>query len=800
MKGPQSDSAVHKQTRRKPVKSCAFCRQRKLKCDHQRPLCSSCRARGLSSCVYALNKFEDCAGPVTPDPVPSNVPELLDNSRIVASLLRQVTSLQEQLAEKNRLLDYGSGSAGSHTADNSPQGIVSKPWNPLNKFYYFQCKGSGRRILYGPTSFRTNLHNHRFGFGEKYEQIWAKIKVERNKWKQSHPGSSSLQELLNIEDEHTPNTRSLIQEVCASLPSFETCVDLINTFFDPVYSQLFLVNKVLDKHKIMHDFHSSFIPTNEELLPDGGRRIVFLVPSTKKNYYKIGVILMILSWNLFHRDTPTAITKFIVYLTGQSTGKTFFIERAQLLFLSSYYFKTFVQNVDDTHTINTISLLVSTALSLGLDRDIALIYKGQENVVGSIKSLRNLWYSIVFLDLESSFRLGRPLMLSHIDLDYETAETAEVEDDDYIEKLKKFIKLTRPFQRQAMAKRGIPQLEMFCDKIIDFVETCLPPVGDFLNKKKFNNISFYDVQILSLALEMIMGFNNLRFSVMEELCPQVKATNLQSGMYTFALLKALGDRCFELDQKYFPQMIGDGYKYLPPYLTLLTNLSGGLFARTTSIISAILYCHLTMFENNDFIFVKNVNKFKWDLSTLKPPKRMLKVPLLAAINKYKEISDAWMNPKDEVKRQIGMRSYGFVITKHMYFTVRTVLDKALEYRKMAENSWASQLNANPDHSAVQTREMSPSPANQTEQGVEPPVSYRFHSPELDLLLTNQMQNDLASIDGSTSGSDTVQVKGLCTEKEAEMLQMITDEFWQSYNSGWEELVNNPGTIPLLDSN
>lgn len=39
--------------RNKLIKSCGFCRRRKLRCDQQKPMCSTCISRNLVACQYA---------------------------------------------------------------------------------------------------------------------------------------------------------------------------------------------------------------------------------------------------------------------------------------------------------------------------------------------------------------------------------------------------------------------------------------------------------------------------------------------------------------------------------------------------------------------------------------------------------------------------------------------------------------------------------------------------------------------------------------------------------------------------
>ena len=72
--------------RRKLVKSCLFCRKRKLKCNKAKPMCQQCSARKLPSCVYLSNFNFDVI----------SVDEIFDKNPNVR-LLNEIIDLKSQL-------------------------------------------------------------------------------------------------------------------------------------------------------------------------------------------------------------------------------------------------------------------------------------------------------------------------------------------------------------------------------------------------------------------------------------------------------------------------------------------------------------------------------------------------------------------------------------------------------------------------------------------------------------------------------------------------------------------------------
>ena len=146
----------------------------------------------------------------------------------------------------------------NYTLDKNNDEEVSQNFNqhlpnPLKAYYYLQYKASGRRILYGTTSMMTNIFKHWCGLGHKFNQLWVKIKFERNKWKFSY-NASNLTELNFFELPINTKFSTLLKRVCRDLPPYNKCIEIIHSFFDSPYKDLCLVNPTLDKYTVINDF------------------------------------------------------------------------------------------------------------------------------------------------------------------------------------------------------------------------------------------------------------------------------------------------------------------------------------------------------------------------------------------------------------------------------------------------------------------------------------------------------------------------------------------------------------------
>lgn len=186
-------------------------------------------------------------------------------------------------------------------------------------------------------------------------------------------------------------------------------------------------------------------------------------------------------------------------------------------------------------------------------------------------------------------------------------------------------------------------------------------------------------------------------------------------------------------------------------------------------------------------------------------------------------------------------SYHFVVATSMQLTFRKVLDNALEYRRRAEEAWVSQLgtdtkidveryiaNQNKEEVVamlgkhITERERSSSgvcPISKitlSPQEIQDVTDkqrfvkenlYKLHANSHNLPQTNQtLQTESSNIASSSPQNDTTTeldqtdkaTKKLDDDqKEAEMLQQITDEFWTNYNTGWEELLSHTDAQDLF---
>ena len=778
---PLEEASKKAQKRRKPIKSCAFCRKRKLRCDQQKPVCSTCKMRGRSDCLYT----EEFTHRIETKELFGSTPNI--------ELLKRIEDLEKRLDDKGLVEEAATMN-------------TSQFRNPYANFYYLQCKGSGRRIMYGPTSLRTHLSHDDNRFVNTYNQLWSKVKIERNRWKARHKWTMKPETKV-LEGPSLENTDSdILQQVCNVLPSYEQTSKIITGFFDTEL-ETNEVSEVLDRTKIINDFTSSFLPS-DELLPNGERRIEKLLPSTKKNYFKIGVILMILCIHHFYENTPEEIEKFLIMLTGLSTAKVFFVERAQFLLLKYYHRELIWACGDDSHMISLVDLLCSTAIMLGLHLNIREIYKNQENIVGSMESLENLWVWVILADFNVSLSIGRCSVISSSYFQVDECENDErlsgntntcssavffEQSNTSMDKLKKFLRLARPMLEQIYDKSAFPDLAENCKKLRTFVETEFHPISYYTNAELIPKVPLREIKVFAQVLNLLLTFYFLRYLIYKEKNVVLENDILQTILVSFSLVINTTTLCFKLDEKHFPEFFDPDCLHLPPFMALSLVYTNFLFPRASTGFCAFLYHKLTLFEKGYYLSsnIKDKEVTDWDLSTLNIPLDKA-INLLTAFKIHSDIFSKWSNDNNRQLRIMMGRSYTFVINIALESIYRAVLEKVIKYRTVVENAWLQQLQ-------VELNGSSPYSLTNNVNNVNTPIDPSLN--DLDVTSGSALAANssvLPPVEVPNNGENASHTNET-GPIETELAEAISNEFWTAYNIGWEELMSQPDYKYLSDT-
>ena len=817
---------IAKKRRKKAIKSCAFCRKRKLRCDQQRPRCSTCVARGLTECVYgteAESISEDKSGtnsvPRNKQKQSAEIDVEVEEGKSSTQLLEKLDELQKQL-EDGGAFETGAGSVGGSSVTDSvteagntstspvhrsawinkttsyvmvqePAGTKSQPANVLRDQFTLQCKKSGRRILYGPTSTRIFLANSGWGLLQRFRQLWGKVKAARVQWKKD-THFTMLREVKALEAlPSNPSCSLLLEEVCSALPSYEKIKSIIDLFFSN--NVIFEVNTILDQQKVKKDFEFAFSPGPPSSKLGGERPIVSLIPSEKKNYYRVGVIIEILVMAHFREEVPAPIEKFLVYFSGLTTGKVLFIERTQMFMLRYHYrLKFSFTGGDGSHTMILVDEMIASAIYLGLNHNIKSLYKGQEEDVGKLESLENLWLWILFADCDTSLQIGRMLRVSDDDIGDE--ELFEDNDPGFYGLMKRFVKMVRKMLQEIHNKKRSPELKMHCETLIEFVEVEFPSLSLYTSRGLISQVDMGKIRILSQTLSLLISFYSLRYAAYKELSVGLKNGVMKATLIAFSLHINLTLYCFELDKKHFPELVKPGYRSLPPYMCHSLSLVYGLPFRAITVFYSIAYTSLTLFESGLLcIMKKKQTTTQCELDSLRVQDEMF-ISFVTYFKHFLEIFDGLVSLKNTQLLSVIKRSHAFVIEMAFEKICRTVIEKVIECRSNAESNWMDELQNVQPNLLISDFE---TPWKLIHSGAGT-ISYIPATSDIESNVANNIENtNDCTAEFSPLRDNNLQTQQLpssvAPKEQEELTQTITEEFWQNYSISWQEILDSADT-------
>ncbi|GCE97933.1 hypothetical protein ZYGM_004020 [Zygosaccharomyces mellis] len=862
-------SVINKKKRRKPIKACTFCRRRKLRCDQQKPMCSTCIARGLPECVYVEGSSMPRVRISDQDGVDSK------GAAANESLLLKVNELERQLHAVANKIGSGGASGDSNAEDTPPCGTepfvgrscdisssgspnstnVHVPTvsqqnaqihqrelrnenrsytssnagssvspNPIRKLYVLQSKSNGRKLLYGPTAVRTFLCIGNWELMARFQQLREKVKSARRQVKKKW-GYSMLRENKLIEaplDCFTSNCTdtSIVRQLIFGLPSYEEVQRSLDLFFEK--PDLYEITEAFDEKKVLNDFKMSFIPGLPSLIT-GERPIVNIVPFTKCHYYKIGVILGIVSLVHFGMVIPEVLEKFFVFLSGLSTAKVMYIERVQFTLLR--YFHRNVRGLtggDESHEIVLVDSLVCDAISLGLNRNIKVLFEDDEMLLGNKNSLEKLWCWVVYLDFSLAFHIGRPVKITEENIFHE--EFFDDNSEGFYGLTKRFLKkVARPIMRSIFNKSRCPDLNKHCEDLLKFTDKEFLPISFYTNKELINKTPLRETRILSIIFSMLLGLQGLKF--FDGFGHVIESRNfaVKISLVSFLVASNMIARSIELDKIHFPQFTKLKNDSFSPYFVETVSMFFPFFIRGVSMPYILAYARLTLFEKGVLVLEDSDSTLDWDLNTLRPPKSD-KLPTMPALSLFFRIFDDLHHAYNSQAEAIQKRCHNLQILLSMEKVQRRVIQEVLEIRTATETTWKTQVlrQAFPSPGKV----FSPPEISNLESAdstllgnLEDPSRYGRRSSsmtagakpfvhsnseascaeqvvgckngyEFDTLPANSAPAASSVDKGHPTIGGAVQSDMGVFDQEQDIIGMISGDFWESYNSRWTELLNS----------
>ncbi|SCU91291.1 LAFA_0F02894g1_1 [Lachancea sp. 'fantastica'] len=711
-----------KRRRRKTIKSCTFCRQRKLKCDQKRPMCGACMARKLPECVYTSGfNFQ-----LTSDELFSKQPNV--------ALLRRIKELEETL-DKSTLeeepaveTDVGSSSSNgnsTNTSERDPDSVASTTdigssgncntvqsdasavptandgistqleassyQNPimegqkrnLSDFYVLREK-DGRFIYYGPTSIRAIITASGDRFVAEYVKVWRKVKSELDAWKNVHGGLLTM-DYSSLE---YSGSGSLINSILPDLPHYEIIRSRLEEFFD---DPLHTYYQFLDKDKVIHDFEVCFIPGYIALKGNDNvprRPVALLLTENKQNFFNIGIVLMILSLIHFKKNIPASFQRLSISLLGFTTAKSVYVERAQfLLLMCMLRMYSGLSGSGCSHLVSLSSLLCSTSMSLGLHKDIKTLYQNQTSFVGSISSLENVWYWTLFVDLNVSFDIGSPATITSAHYDDTKLLTSEI---GRIPLLRNFLFVGRKCMRALYDPVNRPPLMTLVSQMTDFIQNHFRQVKYYTDSSLISQVDLFDIMILSPTLAMMTNFYDLTRVSREVITIAMKNGFMKSMLIGTAVSVNTILRCFKSDEEQISTSQLHQSKVLTPWLNLCVLLLGSLPIRMLTEMYGLMFYKITLFEKGLIVSIEDGSMEGPSLDDLSVSGESF-TSFRGNFRTFCSIFDELWKPEHTRLTHMLWNSHYFVIMMALERVNRTVFEMGLDSRTRVEvtHNWSS---------------------------------------------------------------------------------------------------------------
>ncbi|CAI4046608.1 Pdr8p SKDI_12G3000 [Saccharomyces kudriavzevii IFO 1802] len=629
--------------RRKIIKSCAFCRKRKLKCNQVRPMCQQCVLRKLPQCIYT----EEFNYPLSNTELFGQMPNV--------TLVQKIQNLQSLLKEND-----------NDDAEPVPR---RSPDNPLWLLRTPVLGENGSMYVFGPTSWKTLSLFEPNKFQTEFQNLWAILKP--------------------LSECHKPR----LNETCITpdLPTFTELKSCVDSFFN---SSLFDLLRIVNKDDILPLLNKIFIrdTTNDDL-------IVLLNPTDDpKDKYNLGIILQILCLEYYNQNVPSSVNHFIHGLTAASlsSSSSNFIERLQFFLLS--YISIMINCTDGvwdaTQGIDLIGELCQACISLGLN-DIDKWYLNEKQEVR--KNLKYIWFWTLFLDVSCSYDVGKPPYISDDVLDLNTFVAHDYElpgiDSKSMKLMHEFLKVSRFVTREIHKREMNEKISALSLRLIEFIQSNFSPIEHYTNLAYYSDIDPFDILILSRALSMVASISNIQMVITQHSKIIDKNRMVQYLLISISV-------CVNTILFNFEKSINKQEDALSEGLKLSIVLINPLLIRIISQVYGLAF-HRLIFREKGFLFLIDLDTGE-KIQFIKYEEENFDEMLIGfdvrtdkflsfsgTIIKFYEIIDNLFTSTERNKRLFGAVSNFYQLTSTLAFerVSRVLFDKASQARIETERFW-----------------------------------------------------------------------------------------------------------------
>lgn len=475
------ENTLNPKKRRRQFKSCLFCRQRKLKCDHTKPICQQCKKRGFTKCMYTESFNYD----ITADELFEKYPNV--------QLVEQVTKLQTELGKNNPNVDK----------DIAKLKFLGKQYLDYNEM-----------CMYGYSSIECITKFEQNFLQKTYSDKKDLIMKIYNEYQSSKP-------LYFKKETHSMNginpiPENLLKNVCKDLPSPEEIKLCLTDFFN---SSLHDLLDVVNRTRTFNTFNNCFV-INPDSQSDLGNNISDIIIPVDGNIFQIAIVIFIVAISPRTKYVPTSVHSFllgIIELPFLSHNK--YYEYCQLLVLryTCVSYDNTLNVSDKVFRKQIVQKLCQSCIDLGLT-DADLFYSNGNYSHSELICIKKVFYWALLLDVQTALEFGTPVQIPDGCLDVNVVFDVNIAicGTDVNKRrntiLKEFLRIMRSVLNQFNQKRGMPQCHISnqIGVIKHFIEAKLLPMKFYTDFHGTVMTDPLDSIILGTLIEMLIVLNHAR--------------------------------------------------------------------------------------------------------------------------------------------------------------------------------------------------------------------------------------------------------------------------------------------------
>jgi len=362
--------------RQKITLSCTECRRRKIKCDHQKPICDNCVKKNLQDrCTYSTSPWIQIIS--SENQIYEEIESLKKENDL---LIKNIELLKEQCGklnvDSNTLLSPNSttgtgnvsvSSTASPTSNTqlTPTSTASSAQSLVQSKEDTIAKQLSSLLLKSIVGKIRSMDNHLINIPPKY--------------------NSPLTPMLTLKINNDKNYKSIFldQLLINYLPQFQIIEYHINYFFNSNFHKNL---QILSKNQILDTFHRIFNQNSNKIEVDSKREI--------QDFLQLAIILTILKITSVYKDTPfnDAENKLILYIDaalgfGELITRSSIPALQSVILLNSY--RLFVEDMNEIDLYFLIQLCQDFAIAIGLHKNIDVLY--EDKSVEEREMLKTIW-------------------------------------------------------------------------------------------------------------------------------------------------------------------------------------------------------------------------------------------------------------------------------------------------------------------------------------------------------------------------------------------------------------------------